>query len=336
MKRLSVYCISLLVLILAGCQAHFSDMSAQQKSTPINPPEKGFYYSPTWMSDNMIIFDYQASQNFPIPEDVVRPDLRSYDIEKRVWKKIPFIADENCHLINFIFLQRLPNQQLGFLNTCLTYDGTAIHTVREMDIATAEIKILMGPEFAINPSEFSFSPDMSEVIQEDATGHYLSDKLYLQQGDTSTQILPDFTRAMSPNWSSAYREIAFWGTENYSSDKSTGFKTLPEILGLSGYPFDLYISTPEGLNLKKVLSSVEDPGGIKWSPKEKFIAFSGKFSGVPGIWLVEPTTSEVTRIWPKSGSFDWSPDGSKLVILDEEIDKDGNILSLNISIIDIK
>jgi Tol biopolymer transport system component len=111
---------------------------------------------------------------------------------------------------------------------------------------------------------------------------------------------------------------------------------LPEILGLNSSPWDLYTSSPDGSNPKKILSSINDPGKIKWSPKEKIIAFAGKFSGVMGIWLVDPAQSKVTRIWSTGGDFDWSPDGSKIVVLDQQTDKDGKITSQNISIISIK
>jgi hypothetical protein len=335
MKQISIFCICVIFAMLTSCQTRFSDMSNQQKSTPINFAEKGFYYSPTWISDNTIVFNYKTSEDPPRYPDIVIPDLRFYNLEKGIWKKIVVKADQNCPWLGFGFLQRLPDNNLGFIRMC-TNNGDMTDTLQEMDITTAEIKTLMGTEYARSPGQFSFSPDMSELIQENMTGRFLSNQLFYTKGSVSTQIVPDFIRAMYPNWSSYDREIAFWGTKTYPGSKPTEFKTLPEILGLSSSPWDLYISTPEGLNPQKVLSSIENPGLIKWSPKKKIIAFAGEFSGVPGIWLVDPATSKVTRIWAKSSDFDWSPDGSKMVILDEEKDKTGKILSQNINIIDVK
>jgi Tol biopolymer transport system component len=184
--------------------------------------------------------------------------------------------------------------------------------------------------------QFSFAPDMSELIQEDMTGRFLSNMLFYRKGDTSTQIISNFTRAMYPDWSPHKREISFWGTESYPGGSPHNFTTLPEILGLNSYPWDLYISTPEGTNLIKVLSSVEDPGSIKWSPKENVIAFSGTIDGNPGVFLIDPETPKVKRFWSKAGDFDWSPDGSKMVIVDAKKENDGTIIEQNINIISLE
>lgn len=333
-RHVSFFCAILEIVLVTSCQPIFTDSSTREKITSINL-EDGYYFGPTWMSDNIIVFDYATSidNNY---QETVKPKLRFYDIDGTIWKEIPIPDDENCRLLNFVFLQKLPDQNLGFLNTCLTDNGTDIHTIREMDIATGEIKTLVEPEFIKTPGEFSFSPDMSELIQEKMVGRYLSNQIFHKQGNKWTQIVPDFTRAMYPDWSPNDREIAFWGTEKYKGGDPKDFTTLQEILGLSSYPWDLYISTPEGIFLKKILSSILDPGSVKWSPEGEDIAFSGTINRTQGIWLINTVTTELTRVWSKRGDFDWAPDGKNIVILDEETDQVGKILSQRINIIYLK
>src|SRR5258708_1940576 len=316
---------------LSGCQSSFLDKSKQDKYMSITPEENGNYSFPTWVSNNIIVFFYQTNPHTNYL-DPLKPDLRFYNIEGNKWGKVQLPSDNSCPYLVFDFLQRLPDQNIGYLNRC-TDNGQEVRTIREVDISTGKITTLMDSGPLGVAGQFSYSPDMSELVQEDMTGRFLSNKLFYRQAKpSSAQIIPNFTRAMYPNWSLVEREIAFWGTEAYSGGNPTDFKTLSEILALSSYPWDLYISTPEGTDLEKVLTSVKDARFIKWSPKVGNIAFSGNYAGEPGVWLVNPKTSVITRIWSVSGEFDWSPDGNKMVILDQVTDQAGTILSQRISI----
>lgn len=333
MKHLSSLYLIFLVIMLTGCQTSFSDLSSQQKPTLITLDEKGDYWSPAWVSDDFVIFNYAVSLRDSLSSAGI-PDLRSYNLRTKTWRKISVPSDQNCRRLSFRSLQRLPNQSLGFVRVCDNY-GDETMLIQAMDIGNGEIKTIANSGVLRAAGPFSFSQDMSEFVQENMIGPGLNNQIFYRKDDTSTQIVPDFIRAMNPSWSPHDRVIAFWGTENYAGGKPEEFKTLPEILGLNSSPWDLYLALPDGSSPKKILSSVSNPRLIKWSPKKEKIAFAGEFSGVPGIWLVDSATSQVTRIWAKSSEFDWSPDGSKMVILDQETDKDGKITSQNISIISI-
>lgn len=330
------FLITLLFLVFVGCQPQFLDKSDQGSPVSITPPEKGFFAgSPVWLSDTEILFSFAPIVDTNSTE-AIAPDLRFYHIDQQKWRKVSLANDNGCRILSFSFLQRLPNHHLGFYNTCLSDHGSTTSVLQEMDVTTGEVKILLEPDFSISAGQFSFSPDMAELIQEDMTGRFLSNKLFHKRGDTSNQILSSFTRAMYPSWSPLERIIAFWGTENHPGDKAEELNTLPEISALALYPFDLYVSSPEGTNAQKVVSAVKDPLFIKWSPTERIIAFAGMFNNLPGLWLVDPSRAEVTRVWRQSGDFDWSPDGSKIVIVNSEKDEEGKIKKQEIYIVSVR
>jgi hypothetical protein len=322
--------------VFSSCQPQFLDKSGQAKVTSIFQPEvESYVASPVWLTDTKILFSFVSVIDSKNAETII-PDLRFYHVDEEKWEKLSVTNDNNCRILNFSFQQRLPNHNLGFYNTCLSDNGSITSVLQEMDITAGEVKTLLESDFSISVGQFSFSPDMSELIQEDKTGRFLSNKLFYKHGDMSRQILPGFTRAMYPSWSHLERLIAFWGTENYPGDNGEELDTLPEISALALYPFDLYVSSPEGTNIEKIVDAVQDPLFIKWSPTERMIVFAGTFNNLPGIWLVDPATAKVTRIWQRSGEFEWSPDGSKIVIVNSENDEEGKIKKQEINIISVR
>jgi hypothetical protein len=316
--------------MVAGCQAHYTDLSNRQQSDSISPTKSGYYFLPTWVSNSMIIFEYKASFSL-----VTLPQFLFYNVEEGTWGEIPLAPSENCSQFDAGSLQRLPDHNLGFVRNCNNLSTDNVFTIQEMDITTGKTTTLADSGPLHVPGGFAFSTNMSELVQADMADPLLSTKLFYRQGNTWTQIVPNFTRSMNPSWSPFKRKIVFWGTQNYLGGNPNDFKTLPEILGLSTATWDLYISTPDGLDPKKIVSSVQDPWTTKWSPKEDIVAFSGTFENLPGIWLIDPATLQATRIWPTASNFDWSPDGSKMIILDQKLDLSDKILSQKFDIVSL-
>ena len=335
MKLLRILATSLIVILLTGCQYHFLDLSAQLKQIPVHFPRNEYFLEPAWLSDKTIAFVETTTPNI-FTNRTNTPQLGFYDVNAQIWTGLQASSDPNCRSLNFIYLQRLPNKQLGFLETCSTYAGGVSHTVQEIDTTTGKLQPLIERESIANPGKFTFSPDMSEAVQESTVGPGLSNQIYYVKNNSWIQTVPNFTRAMLPTWSPTDREIAFWGTENYPGGDPNNFQSFSQIQGLALYPWDLFLATPEGTNQKILISSVNDPYLIKWSPSGNKIGFAGAFEGVEGVWLVNPSTSTITRIWPTRSDFDWSPDGRKMVILDQTEDQSGNIVSQEINIVDLK
>lgn len=341
MKASGLFCILLFLWLTAACQlrqTNFSDISGHVKSIPVTPSEERSYFYPVWLSDKTITFlVFPAGDSF-FSGNSDNPELRLYNSVNDNWSKVYVQPDTTCRWRDFNFLQRLPSQRLGFVETCSSYDlDTIVKTIREMDLSTGESNILIEPLVEIrNIGPFSYSSDMTELIQEDMANHILGNKLFYRQGKNLIQIVPNFIRAMHPAWSPHDRQIAFWGTENYPGKKPGEFKTLSDISELALYPWDLYISDPEGGNIRKLLSSVQGALTIKWSPQENIIAFSGTVEGVPGIWLIDPETSALTHVWAVMGDFDffdWSPNGKKMVVVNSDLDEEFKVTGQEINII---
>ena len=58
--------------------------------------------------------------------------------------------------------------------------------------------------------------------------------------------------------------------------------------------------------------------GPRVSPVGNRIAFLGTYDGHNGLWVYDLDTKELARLWNGFGPFDWSPDGSKLVVLEND------------------
>ena len=91
-----------------------------------------------------------------------------------------------------------------------------------------------------------------------------------------------------------------------------GSKIYSSILG------DIYLVDADGKNPKILLPSVGTIYDLKWSPvDENLILFGGtSFDNVNGVWLLNMRDSSIRRVWTQNTLFDWSPDGSRIVLLD--------------------
>ena len=316
--------------MLTACQSRFLDHSRQQPSTSIDPPKDTYVFSSAvWLSDEIIVFALDDSdRTMPNP-------FLIYNMGSQTWERLNVSSNPNCQAAGFGFLERLPNGNVGYVNTCIA-NGLETRTIDEINISSGQIQTLLDSGLIRVAGKFAFSPDMTELVQEDMISRFLSNKVFYRKDDRLVQIAPNFLRAMYPDWSPHERQIAFWGTESYPGGNPKDFTTLPEILDLSSYPWDLFISTPEGDNIVKVFSSVADPMLIRWSPTERKIAFSGIIDDAPGVFILDLKTSEVTRVWSRSADFDWSPAGTEIIVLNSEKDKDGNIKKQDINILELR
>jgi hypothetical protein len=321
MKRLLV--LSFITLLVLGCKSSFTDVSSEMNFSNISLPENKHAYSATWLSKNTIIFvkklvddDFDHDYLFNPKSIVVLDELYSYDLDTHEWEKFALDTNLDCHAQDIGWLARLPNNKLGLVQSCR---GITLDIIQEFDLSNHETRALFKNNISPNMEikwvgSYAFSPDMTELVQEYPIGRFLSNQLYyIKLGEKPRQIFPNFIRVMYPDWSPHNREIAFWGTENYSDNENPDLKTTQDIVGLASYPWNLYISSPEGNDVRLMFSSIENPGGISWSPTKDIIAFSGEFEGKQGLWLFDPVSLEITRIWNKQVGFSWSPDGTRII-----------------------
>jgi hypothetical protein len=301
------------VIFASGCTPSHQDLTGTIASEQFAIPAN-VYYGLAWLSDRQIavayISDYVGGRDNAVALydldtgellDLSEPELPADCI--RGWNTGP--------------LEKLADGNLAFIYDCVNAYLVDQYQLVKWDRETNEFTELMDYGGEIFATTFSFAPSMIEYVQEDSTDISMGNRLYkVSLTDSSmTQMVPDFVRAKVPSWSPTSNRIAFWGTEGYPA-KSEDFETFREIQNLVLHPWDLYIMDQNGNNAQKILSGVKYPGLLKWSPEQDLLAFGGTVDGVEGVWILDPQDKESARVFGRSELFDWSSDGTKLILVD--------------------
>ena len=301
-----------------GCgPKNYHDISASISSQPLPVPE-GEYTSVAWLDEDHIAFISR-------PEELISDDLGTdfkisiFEISSGKTITLPHISiPSSCFPSSTISeLTRLPNGSLGFVFRCRSENGLSgsLHVWDKNSNSIVEWQSL--PDFS--PRSFSFAPDMSQFIQEDGVGGGLNNELHLVNSEKKIiRLLQDFKRARSPAWSSDGTTIAFAGTK--ANPENTDLKTWQDIESLAYHPWDIYLMDPDGSNVRILLPSVGNAYDLKSSPtNSNLLLFGGtSFDNADGIWLLDIAHMSVERVWTENTYYDWSPDGSKIALLEND------------------
>ena len=218
-------------------------------------------------------------------------------------------VETDCSRPNLRSLQVLPNHHIGYILECLRPNN---QTIQEID-STTNRSVDIYEESSIRwLGRFSYSPNMKEIILVDVNGLYLESSLYYLDVDGERKnITPGFQRADFPAWSPTKDIVAFLGTKPYSGSDNP--KSWNQIDGLLDYPWKMYMYHPRSGEIEEFSIEIVHPGRLKWSPNGKLLAFTGRYKGVPGVWIIETQNNlRVTRVITEIASFDFSPDSKSL------------------------
>lgn len=304
-----------LTLLICSCAPNANQDLNISKNGPIKGLVNYKFSSPAWITDQTIAFIGK-----PIMTDrKSRSSLLLYNTQTSTWKVVDFPISDRCDVEGYTFLSRLPNNNLGAVKICVK-GISETRTIVEFSVNGENEKILVNRTSTIGIlGKFAFSPDMGKVVVEDMTNRFLGNKIYLYTNENFINIQNSFTRAMYPDWSGTINKIAFWGTENYPGGSPETLSTLPEIMSLSSYPWDLYISNSDGTQTIKLLTGVVDALQIKWSPADHLIAFSGTVNGQSGLFILDANIPEHPYVvWENLVDFDWSPNGKNIILIDNK------------------
>jgi len=75
------------------------------------------------------------------------------------------------------------------------------------------------------------------------------------------------------------------------------------------------------------------PYQLKWSPNSQLLAYAGDSQDSKGIWILDIDSLELVRVWPDNTFYDWSPDGTQMVVIAQ--DKEGDATQTYPVIIDV-
>jgi Tol biopolymer transport system component len=271
-----------------------------------------------WLDDSLLAFLYVPMEVEEALDYVGLWEQRVilYDLGTRQWRELPIRQPDECYSSWASVLERLPNGNLGFLYECNSKDlaSNAI-TLYMWDGRTGQFQALQRFT-TITAAPYTYSPDMSELIQEDATGGGLSNRLYrVSTSGAMEELFPDWQRISMPSWSPDGTRITFVATKDYPGNVFGPIRFFAQIASLALYPWDLYVMDADGHNPRIVLPKVQ-AGRPRWLPEENLLTFPGQYGRTEGIWVLNLETHAVTQIWPQSDIYEFSPDGKRAVVLE--------------------
>lgn len=302
----------------------FVDITKGQRMLFLEVPD-GDYKDVVWMKDNRLAFLYAPIP--PILHNNGLPILHPteyqavlYTIDSGNWLVLPVPDVPNCVSAWVALLAQLPDGRLSFIYECHTYSAQVTgqrSTLYVWDNHFMQVDLLREYPEQFWPGFYTFSPDMSIMIQEQQNGG-ITDKIYrLSQDNRFERILGEYQRVRSPAWSPDGRTIAFAGTETIPRARSSPFTALIGIGDAVFYPWDLYLMDSDEKNVRSILSGIIDLSIVKWSPQGNRLAFRGEYQGKDGIWVFDTRTQQLTRVWSSLDYYDWSPDGQQMVVLQQ-------------------
>lgn len=313
-RRWLVYPVALLVLILGGCDGpDYEDLTGQLPVEQLDLPVAE-YRSLAWIDPEQIALVYrmEASGELNADRRIGLFNLRTGALRDIA---IPPLADDCLPGPSGVdYLERLPDESIGFIQHCHRNGLSARLFVWDEATNTVRLRQAYNPPFLAR--RFTFSPDLKELIQEDAEGAGLNDNLVrvLEDGRYE-EMLPDFVRARGPSWSPDGDSLAFSGTRAAPAGQG-GLLRWRQVESLARRPWDLFLMDTDSGELRVLLAEAGNIYQLNWSPVDAhLLAFAGDFHKTPGIWILDVDTLEVVRVWPENTEYDWSPDGRRMVII---------------------
>ena len=320
-------------LLLIACQATtYTDATNVATVQRLTVPEAE-YRDVAWLDEDTIAFVYRLPEFGDQAGDF---RIATYILSNHVWQDIPRPElPDNCshapampHDLNL-----LPNSNLGYTLPCSNLHDGISGMLYEWDREANVFHQLQSydPPFAIGP--YAFAPDMSQLIQEERVGAGLNNELYrVNRNGEMTRLFPDYQRARSPSWSPDGELIAFSATETYPK-RTNDPKIWGQIEDLLFYPWDLYLMNADGSDVRILLPEAGRPYQLKWSPDSQFLAYAGDSQDSKGLWILDIDSLELVRVWPENTFYDWSPDGTQMVVIAQE--KEGDVTKTYPVIIDL-
>lgn len=312
----------LLSLTLAGCfteQIKPTYTLQLEEETRIEfPVPVAQYRSVAWLDDRTLVFVLRHTVSEVDFYD--NYEIHLFDINTGVWTEVPLPdTPDNCaRKPGYVKdLRSVPGGTFAY--TYLCYNRGISGTLYIWDPVLNRINphIVYDPPFAIDA--FSFSPDRSQLIQEQAVGDGLNNQLHrVNASGKAEQILADFQRAADPAWSPDGSAIAFRGTRT-NPHPSDDPKTWTQIENLYTHPWDLYLMDADGGNVRILYPEIGNPYHVRWSSDSRWLLFASRWRTLPrGVWMLDVETKDLVKLWSDPVPFALSPDNQHIVLLVED------------------
>lgn len=288
------------------------------RSVPLLGYSSEFGYGPVWLAEDVLFFPSGSVPNFK--------GGSVYDLHNDELQILQLELSLNCFQGNFNNWSRLPNGRLGFIYECRDESLSLVaYYLIEWDSQTDQYETLFkysGESLVGQAEEYAVTEDLDRVIQE-ATGGSIRHQLYSisLEDNEIVPLFSEFYRSGSPSWSPDGQQLVFAGNEAGPSALESIFAGYRSLRNEIYLPWNLYVVDRKGENVQEILSGIRFVDTIKWSPvDEALIAFRGAYKDTLGLWVFNLKNDSLTFLWPEGDRrkvrFDWSPDGTQLVVLD--------------------
>ncbi len=319
--RFASLVLCLWALVSCNNNTRFSDLTHQVPIDVLSTPE-GVYAGVAWLKGDELVFDYAPQPNPTVNDGADFPSLWDFqlwvhDLAEESWLALSVMKPDRCRIGWVSRTRRLPNGSLGFIYQCEPTASTRQQNLTQWNPLTKEFQTFKEFPEQFTVQSYSFAPAMSQVVLAEQGGA-INDKIYIADSTGPLQqVFAEFARAASPSWSVDGNAIAFVANEKLPTARDNPFTALVGIVDLLFYPWDLYMANAEGANPQIILSEIKLADVVKWSPVDARLAFRGEYKGVQGIWILNTKTSQLTRVWKNLDYYDWSPDGTRMVVLEQ-------------------
>ncbi|HLF90199.1 MAG TPA: hypothetical protein VI451_14730 [Anaerolineales bacterium] len=346
------------VFVLSGCGL-INQTGVPSEKIAVESEAKGF--------DNLIwLPDGRLMVFVALPEHDVF-GLRWYAIADE-WepKELAFPAHESCLRGGYYWgPSLLPDGRLSFLEQCvnpgagedslymLAYDLKSGQSEFLMDTSLPFDRVVFNSQYSWNPnmtlgmadlwgdvsSIYWISPigyefpdiTISETYNGEARSWSLAEN---EAALNDPEKVPEVGMARYPAWSPDGNTIAFMATTG-----PIGRKYAERHLSI----WSLYLMEPEIQEPEQVLTSINNPFLVKWSPDGNWLLLGGQMGGFGdyGYWLYSPESEQLTFILKNvDPRAVWSPDSTKIAYMDCEkfstrFDTFGNCIQTNLNVLDV-
>lgn len=276
----------------------------------------GDYRDVVWLPSNKIAAVY--APQYEIDRWVY--DVAIYELAEETWSEIDVPAPEECISAWNLVLERLPQGGLGIVNHCNIEVERALNRYSRLLAwypETDTIEVLALLPVGKDVISFDISPEGTDtLVSYDSSGGILGELVWIDSDGKAQHLMTEYMRARDGRYAPDGQRMALVASASVPDSDTGMFGERRALQAKLSHPWTLYLADRKGDNLHVLLSNIRFSFYLKWSPDGHYLAFSGVISGQSGIWIVDVSTGALYRVWERRTPFDWSPDGSQMVVID--------------------
>ena len=131
------FSILLSIILLAGCQSGFNDLSRELHVLDISQISIGKYAGIAWVNKTTLVLEVDEGNLFENQRMCVRETINIYEMKTKQLRSLPLPFDGDCRSYIIRDLQVLPNQQAAYI---FEYPKLNSLIIKAVDVSNATEK----------------------------------------------------------------------------------------------------------------------------------------------------------------------------------------------------